>query len=423
MWKLLQILLVIAVPTLTVADKTAGFMKNFHEVYTAVESFSAVITSVIQTRCHSTTLCHGFIQDLTSCQNNCQNRLVLDVDDFSAIRPHAFFKSRPSDIQMLKLTSDIPDCIPKKIKLVPASFQHLPNVNTLELDCIQFSATTNPFKTLESVANVTISNMAFKKGVGRFVSDFPKLKKLAIMKVQITSITPSDFYHTQELQELHLQYNNVTVIRGNSFQDLHNLTKLTIIHNNVTKLRSNIFSKLAKYDTLALYENKIKTIQPAAFTDLSIHTLDLSLNKLENLPDGIFGSIRNMGYLVLQSNNMKTIGRNTFKGVGRIYLDLSFNKIQTIEPDAFLGLYLNSLDLHNNNLTVLDADSFNSLHVRDNVRLSNNQLVEIKDEAFRNLTARTVILECNKINQSNVANWGVDENLIREIAIIDLHCY
>lgn len=424
MWKLLRILLVLSVPTSPiVGDKTTRVIPNFHEVYTTIESASAAITSVIQTKCKSSTICHGFPLEDYNCQRLCQHRLALDVNDFYEILPNAFYNTEPADFETLKLTSDIPDCMPKTLTLEPESFAHLPYVKTLELDCVKVTSTTNPFKTLESIAELRISKMAFRNGVDSFLKDFPKLEKLSIVKVNLAFINRSTFSQIRELQELHLQYNNLTAIRRNSVSELHTLTRLTIIDNDVTDLRNYTFSKLAEYDTLSLYRNKINTIRPKAFSKLSIHTLDLSQNQLVNLPDGIFKSIRNMGYLYLQFNNIETIGKNTFEGVGRIFLDLSFNKIHSIEPGAFADLYFTNLELHNNKFDKLEADSFNGLQVRENVQLSNNELVQIKDQAFRNLTAGAVILECNNINPRNFAYWGVDGKLIHYITMMDIHCY
>ncbi|XP_072224153.1 vasorin b isoform X2 [Leuresthes tenuis] len=134
--------------------------------------------------------------------------------------------------------------------------------------------------------------------------------------------------------------------------------------------RSSTVPKGLDSSTISLYlfANGIEGILAEDFEGLdSLHMLDLSQNKLTQLPDRVFEPLTSLKNLDLSSNQITHISEECFYGMPlleRLYL--YSNNIKTIHPAAFNGLeYLLELKLQGNMLTSLPTLSMPRLLLLD----------------------------------------------------------
>ncbi|GAA6090780.1 vasorin b isoform X1 [Tachysurus ichikawai] len=114
----------------------------------------------------------------------------------------------------------------------------------------------------------------------------------------------------------------------------------------------------ASTKNLYVFKNGIETIDQEDFIGLeSLEMLDLSQNKLKELPDRVFEPLSSLRNLDLSSNQITHISHQSFAGLElleRLYLHT--NVIKSIHPAAFAGLeQLLELKLYRNELATLPA--------------------------------------------------------------------
>ncbi|XP_067237383.1 vasorin b [Chanodichthys erythropterus] len=122
-----------------------------------------------------------------------------------------------------------------------------------------------------------------------------------------------------------------------------------------TKMPSKV-PTMAK--NLYVFKNGIESLSQDDFVDLdSLEMLDLSQNKLTELPDRVFEPLSSLHNLDLSANQIAHISKESFAGLElleRLYL--YSNLIESIHPAAFDGLQqLLELKLQGNKLTIMPA--------------------------------------------------------------------
>lgn len=179
-------------------------------------------------------------------------------------------------------------------------------------------------------------------------------KALVLTDGLIDTVDRIVFSDLSNMSVLMLSNNIISTITGNAFQNLTVLRTLSLDHNLISNpsLDRSTFSWLHKLETLHLGHNALKEISGSWFQKTnSLKTLLLEGNLLTSLNSSTFASsdLRSLETLDLSDNLITCVGRDSFRNMPRLgSLDLSRNKLQNV-PDAFSylsRLFILNLDLN-----------------------------------------------------------------------------
>ncbi|KAK0057752.1 leucine-rich repeat-containing protein 15, partial [Biomphalaria pfeifferi] len=177
--------------------------------------------------------------------------------------------------------------------------------------------------------------------------------------------------------------------------------------NEISRFKVDALHSLACLRTLDLSYNELtsKIFNPNTFQEGAHHlqTLNLSGNKLGDLPDHVLGSpfLRSLRVLDLSNASLATISRSSVDDLGELrLLNLSYNSLKEIHNQTFKGLTnLEFLDLRHNQLEVIDRETFGDLVNLKELWLSHNNIREVHVNAFYNdTTLERLHLENNRFD-------------------------
>uniref|UniRef100_A0A3Q3XDC2 LRRNT domain-containing protein n=1 Tax=Mola mola TaxID=94237 RepID=A0A3Q3XDC2_MOLML len=224
------------------------------------------------------------------------------------------------------------------------------------------------------------------------------------------------FAHTlgdsPQLNRLIFLNNSLRNIHAQAFEHLAELRELEISGNPMLEhLFLGTFARLGNLSKLGLNFNKIKTVLPGIFEGLTqLKTLQMKGNIISDLPTSLFINLRNLRVLDLSQNKIRGVAGEAFSGL-LTELHLEWNKISELDDHVFFGLTkLKVLKLRGNLLTTFsdevfgfEASSLEELNLKGNrlrelsslgrltslngITLSSNQLSNLPEDIFRNVTA------------------------------------
>ncbi|XP_074093618.1 uncharacterized protein LOC141523935 [Cotesia typhae] len=202
------------------------------------------------------------------------------------------------------------------------------------------------------------------------------------------------------LTEMIASQNYIEEIPENSMVNLKNLVYLNLAHNNITELKSNTLRGLTSLQVLILTDNKLKNIEEGAFQDMiNLRTLYLYRNAISDLKSGFVRGLENLKDLNLAWNNIKKITNDTFIELPDTLRDLhlDFNEIESLEVESFVDVPKFTLSLDGNKISTIPRGTFNLPYLHE-LHLKNNSLQSIDGDAFEGLwRLRRLSLNANNI--------------------------
>lgn len=177
-------------------------------------------------------------------------------------------------------------------------------------------------------------------------------------------------------------------LRGLSFQGLRSLSKLIASNCGIRTLENDLFSAISSVHTLDLSYNQLQSLPSSdGFRSLrKLRNFTLQGNKISALNDGQFANM-DLEILDLSRNLIATVSPNSFmylKGVLR--LDLSYNKIHNLPEYVFQPISSTVYDLKLNNnhaLIKLPPTLFNGMRKMNALNLSSCAIDELSGEHFQ----------------------------------------
>ncbi|XP_037615872.1 amphoterin-induced protein 2-like [Sebastes umbrosus] len=144
-------------------------------------------------------------------------------------------------------------------------------------------------------------------------SDLPSYATRLDLSHNALAVLPVDWIAQpfERLTTLVLGRNSITRIEVNAFAVTPHLLQLDLSSNRLTALNSSVFAGLKELKELLLFGNQIVQINPGAFNDLhSLQRIYLSGNRLTVLPLGLYwepGGPRNLTFLDLSYNRLSEV--------------------------------------------------------------------------------------------------------------------
>ena len=189
---------------------------------------------------------------------------------------------------------------------------------------------------------------------------FPRLHRLFLSHNEIREI-PATAHGLRSLKELSMRYNYLTKITEAFINQCTALEKIDFSHNQLFTLPNYTPNTLSRLSHIRLSNNKLEEKKPFYIPRIllsvpSLQFLDISYNRITQLPELQYWSSRELRELVFSNNRICKMNLN--KTVGKIWpklsrLDLSHNKLDCLPSHIGYITTLCSLDVSHNPISVL----------------------------------------------------------------------
>ena len=234
------------------------------------------------------------------------------------------------------------------------------------------------------IKELNLSNKKFGKIVNTTFFGLKNLEKLYLIffnGFNFQKLPPNVLTHLKNLKELDLTFNQLTDV-----PNLCSLSNLQILHISVNELkRIPDLNGLFKLKELHLSNNKIEEIDSDAFDGLNLEKLFLSGNHLEEISFGI----PSLKELNLFDNYISSLSADTFQGFPLLEtLVLKSNSVCSIESDTFLCLpNLINLDLNDNLIEKAFPNAFSGLNKLKTLKLGACETNKFDYKLFQSLSS------------------------------------
>ncbi|XP_077575373.1 toll-like receptor 3 [Stigmatopora nigra] len=227
------------------------------------------------------------------------------------------------------------------------------------------------YASLKSVSNETLSSLG------------GSLLKLNLTAAAISRLGPGAFSALGNLSQLFLDFNFIRqTLSGEELVGLGGLKELHLSYNRQTvTLVSQSFFGVPALEVLTLSKSLTAdslNSEPSPFRPLAELTyLDLSNNNIANLKVDLLSGLTNLRVLKLEHNNLAMLWKEAKAGGPVFYLKGLGN--------------LSSLQLDNNGLDEIPAESLSGLSALRELGLSNNLLNKLEDSVFASQSSLRVL--------------------------------
>ena len=307
------------------------------------------------------------------------------------------------------------------------------NLKTLEYLNLSDNKLTPPKRIFVNLVKLYRLDLSRNRLISLPKDIIDNLVNLESLRLDNNKLTSLPYINLPNLQDLYLNNNKLTSLQGIVY-NLVKLTTLDISYNRILDMPDSITNTSLRYITydktvkvspvvqqfisninrvsiskkpeisitignrkfitrndgtiLNISNNKIDTIPEGIFDELvDLERLDISNNKLTSLPEGIFDNLGELERLDISNNNLETFSaEKVSKLVNLEHLDLGRNELNSLQEGMFdNNINMKYLSLSVNNLTSLPKGIFDNLVKLRNLSLSVNKLTSLQEGIFDNL--------------------------------------
>jgi Leucine-rich repeat (LRR) protein len=353
----------------------------------------------------------GFGQNSISSSDQADNRTA--IDNMSCI----FFHKNNKPISNISLSPSTPNNVITAISLICISLFIIITIGIIQPTHQQLNTQLCPKVCICDEKNLEVScNGPFvASGLPHTLN--PSTKRITINHAQTTQFTSSDLDYFRNLEVLDLAFNKLTTIDFDHIKSNINLISLNASHNNIVELKdsavSMVLSKLSTASSLNIPTNITESDDYKKLRRSKIHVVELNIshNQITTLRNFIFMRWHRLQRLDLSHNSIEVLENESLFGLSKLeQLILRGNRITHIPKNAMQSTarsisYISStdqaipaletIDLGENPLMVIEASSFASLgHVRE-IYLDSCLINTIDPQAFEGLSNITFLSLAN----------------------------
>ncbi|XP_076317653.1 uncharacterized protein LOC143229340 [Tachypleus tridentatus] len=195
--------------------------------------------------------------------------------------------------------------------------------------------------------------------------------------------------------------------------------KLSLTNSNIPVWSEGLL-KVVSFEYIYVYKTSLIKIFPQDFVSskTSIKRLEIIHNDLQTFPFNYVSTLNKLEQLILYYNAIKIIPDHAFGLHTKLKeINLSFNMIHYVGSYAFENLRaLKVLNLRYNKLFILNNYAFAVERVNPNLLLdlSNNYIIYISEEAFRNQVPKLLNISYNHLKSLSKSNF---ENMLQTMTV------
>ncbi|XP_074657915.1 uncharacterized protein LOC141910919 [Tubulanus polymorphus] len=250
---------------------------------------------------------------------------------------------------------------------------------------------------------------------------YRNLVHLDLANNRLEVIEAGAFAGAADLRMLSLANNRISVVDRRMFRGLKSLEIVDLSNNDIAEISDEAFADCAGLLNLDASGNAIKRVARAAFVglDSSLSYLDLSRNRLTEIPTKSFAELRMLRALLLENNAVQVVRSNSFDGLAKLRkLSLTGNAIVTISDGAFAGakapVDLRYLSLKENKLARVPTTALASVPALEELDLSGNAFEVVDPDSFKPFD-RLRLLRANDCPRLKVVrNYAFSELILLE---------
>lgn len=255
-------------------------------------------------------------------------------------------------------------------------------------------------------------NIAYEFENETWADEFPKdfyvsenIYKIQLEFQNLTKIKSSAFSGAYNLIEIDLDHNQILYIGEDAFFELKNLTQLTLTKNNLTIIRSNTFAGAVNLKRLHLNQNKIEHIEDGALNLPNLENILLQNNRLTILSGSIFISTPCLKEAVFEENELMQINE-AFTHLHRLEtLILDYNQIEDINLIKLAHLTeLNHLSLRKSGFNFREENTFDI-----DTLVNSTSKLEYLDLADNGLSDSTIMLKLRMFERIEIINFEYND--------------
>ncbi|CAL1267963.1 unnamed protein product [Larinioides sclopetarius] len=265
------------------------------------------------------------------------------------------------------------------------------------------------FKNMHSISQIFLFNNKIQVIENQAFMNCSNLHTIVLSNNNLRYIEPSAFYNLSKLTNLYLQDNKLELFSLDIFEGNTSPININLSNNfiEILSLGNSTSSYLLNIKSLDLTKNKITQIPGILSNSISndLHCLFLSHNKISNLSESPFPKLQilhlshndirsyvtfvshccpQVQILALDHNIISIIEGESFSQMQSLrILDLSYNRITSLPDNAFTGTKLERLNISQNFLTIVPMTAIgpvkNSLKFLD---ISSNRITNLLPGVF-----------------------------------------
>lgn len=279
-----------------------------------------------------------------------------------------------------------------KIRTIDSSIQFYAQLEFLDLSSNHLlTIPANTFLFQKKLQELHLNRNKIGSFTNQTFIGLATLTSLNLRENLFTNLSAFAFSTLAKLEELNLGKNQIASIDANAFHGLKNLRVLYLDDNLLTMVPSLTFAEVPALAELHLGLNSLPTIEAVAFEQLrGLSLLDLNGAGVMNVSTGAFHGMENsLRRLDLSDNRLKQIPTEALRVLARLEkLSLGQNDFEAISEGALTGLVnLRSLDvIGSHTLRIIKANAFSTnTNLETLTVVSNIELKEIEIGAFSGL--------------------------------------